>query len=53
LHAGAPARDIVHSYVCTIRVLREIDPSGELQAKALSEEISKLVAAFVNMLACW
>ncbi|KAJ9523096.1 hypothetical protein QJQ45_023914, partial [Haematococcus lacustris] len=30
LHAGAPARDIVHQYVATIRVLREIDPSGAL-----------------------
>ena len=29
LHAGAHARDIVHQYVATIRVLREIDPSGE------------------------
>ncbi|KAJ9522865.1 hypothetical protein QJQ45_023651 [Haematococcus lacustris] len=32
LHAGAPARDIVHQYVATIRVLREIDPSGALLA---------------------
>ncbi|GFH24406.1 CULLIN_2 domain-containing protein [Haematococcus lacustris] len=35
LHAGAPARDIVHQYVATIRVLREIDPSGALASLLL------------------
>lgn len=30
LHAGAATADIIHTYVSTIRALKEIDPSGEL-----------------------
>lgn len=29
LHAGASATSIIHTYVATIRTMREIDPSGE------------------------
>ncbi len=29
LHAGAPARDIVHQFVSVMRVLHEMDASGE------------------------
>jgi anaphase-promoting complex subunit 2 len=29
LHAGAATSDIIHTYVSTIRAMKQVDPSGE------------------------